>query len=220
MSMPGLHVGDVEVPFDVQTLDGFRAWMARVEDRAGRASFIQGDVYLDMNAQSYDSHEPVAGEVNAVLRLLARELGTGRHFVPPSWITWPAAGLSTEPDGFFARYETLRSGRLAVHPQRRHEMVVVPDFVLEIVSASSALKDRVRLLGAYAEAGVGEYWLVDARDEARPPELRVLVLRGDAYEDVAPDAEGWVASPTWARAFRLRRLVDPVGLPEFRLDVR
>ncbi|MCW8141804.1 MAG: hypothetical protein KIT58_23100 [Planctomycetota bacterium] len=56
--------------------------------------------------------------------------------------------------------------------------------------------------------------------DARPPELRVLVLRGDVYEDVAPDAEGWVASPTWARAFRLRRLVDPVGLPEFRLDVR
>jgi hypothetical protein len=53
------------------------------------------------------------------------------------------------------------------------------DLVVEILSDSSVGKDTRRLPEAYAKAGVGELWLVDARrcgagDEQ--PEFRLLTL--------------------------------------------
>lgn len=219
MGMPAIHIDDIEVPFEVRTLEGFRAWMARSEGRPGRASFIEGEVFLEMN-QSYRSHEPVSTQVNARLTLLAGELGLGRYFTPPSWITWTPTDLSTEPDGFFARWETLRAGRLALHPDHQNEMVGVPDFVLEIISPSSWRKDQVLLHRQYCEAGVGEYWVIDARDEDRPPDFTLFVLDDGRYVAVEPDADGFRRSPTWSQAFRLRRGTDPVGLPEYRLELR
>jgi Uma2 family endonuclease len=219
MHMPGLYLEDVEVPFDVRTLEGFRNWMARTPARPGRASFVRGDVFVEMN-QSYRTHEPVAKGITHTLLNLTDELGLGRYFLPPSWITYEPAGLSTEPDGFYATFETLRSGRLTVASERPHEMVGAADFVLEVVSKTSARKDRTLLRRAYADARVGEYWLVDARREEANPDFRLLVLKGAEYEEVTPDPEGWRVSPTWGRSFRLRRLIDPAGLPDFRLDVR
>lgn len=221
MRVPAFIIGDVEIPFDVRTLEGFRQWMASREGEVPyyRASFIQGDVFVDVS-QDYRSHEPVAAEINMVLRQLARELDIGRHFVPPSWITWQAADLSTEPDGFFARFESFEAKRLAVHPDHGNELVGVPDFVLEVVSPSSVKKDRVLMRRAYAQAGVREYWLVDARREDQPPELRIAVLRDADYVDVPADDEGWRASPTFQRSFRLVRVVDRSGLPDYRLGVR
>lgn len=215
----GLDGDPVEVPFEARTLEGFREWMSGREDQPGQVCFVQGHVYLEMS-QDQRTHGPVSTEVSIVLATLARELETGRYFTPPSWVTCAPAELSTEPDGFYARYDTLRSGRLAINPERRIELVGVPDFVLEIVSKSSVKKDRRLLRDAYAAAGVGEYWLIDARREDRPPRFELLVLRDGAYEEITPDADGWRASPTWQRSFRLRRVVDPAGLPDFRLDVR
>lgn len=224
MHMPSFHYqgldgGPVEVPFEARTLEGFREWMAGREDQPGQVCFVRGHVFLEMS-QDQRTHGPVSIEVSTVLHSLARELETGRYFSAPTWITCAPAELSAEPDGSFATFETLRSGRLTINPARASEMVGAPDFVLEVVSKSSVKKDRTLLRQAYAAAGVGEYWLIDARREDRPPRFELLVLREGAYEEVPPDADGWRASPTWRRSFRLRRVVDPAGLPDFRLDVR
>lgn len=224
MHMPSFHYQGldgvpVEVPFEARTLEGFRAWQAGREDQPGQVCFVRGHVFLEMS-QDQRTHEPIVSEVTAVLKALTREVETGRYFSSPTWITCAQAELSAEPDGSFATFEALRSGRLTINPTRSSELIGAPDFVLEVVSKSSVKKDRRLLRGAYAAAGVGEYWLIDARREDRPPRFELLVLRGDAYEEVAPDPEGWRASPTWQRSFRLRRVVDPAGLPDFRLDVR
>jgi len=65
---------------------------------------------------------------------------------------------------------------------------------------------------------VREYWKVDARGDA--PVLRLLSLCGETYDEVAADADGFVASPVWGRAFRLRRITDRLGQVDYRLDVR
>jgi Uma2 family endonuclease len=39
-----------------------------------------------------------------------------------------------------------------------------PDWVIEILSPSTAVHDQVRKLGVYERAGVGEYWLVHPED--------------------------------------------------------
>jgi len=46
------------------------------------------------------------------------------------------------------------------------ELEGTPDMVLEVVSASSVVKDTETLLQLYWQAGIPEYWLVDARGEA------------------------------------------------------
>lgn len=40
-----------------------------------------------------------------------------------------------------------------------------PNWIIEIVSPSTASHDYIRKLNLYAEAGVGEYWIIDPRNE-------------------------------------------------------
>jgi Uma2 family endonuclease len=105
-----------------------------------------------------------------------------------------------------------------VNPRRRSELLGAPAMVLEVVSRSSRKKDRVDLVRDYARAGIGEYWLADALGDDM--ELTLHVLAGKRYEPAAPDRQGFVRSPLFGRRFRLRRVTNPAGMPDFRLDVR
>lgn len=218
MHMSTLQVGELTIPPDIHTLEGFRAWVCTLEEPAPLVSFVRGHVFVEMS-QNYRTHAPVATEVNGVLSRLAIELQTGMYCTPPSWFTCVDAELSTEPDGFFVRYDTLQRGDMHLHPKRDNEMVGRPDFVLEVVSRSSKRKDRKLLPAAYAIAGVAEYWLIEV-GKGDDLSFRTLLLQGDDYADAPVDAGGWRRSPTWGRSFRLRRLLNPAGLPEFRLDHR
>lgn len=216
--MPTITVDDLEIPGDVQTLEGFRSWVATLDERAPRVSFYRGEVHIEVSPQNHETHGPVGSEINRVLANLARELAIGMYFMPPSWLTEEAAQLSTEPDGFLVRFESAESGRVRINPERKTELLGAPDMVLEVVSVSTVRKDLVRLREGYARAAVREYWIVDARGER--PELRVLVLGAEGeYEERAPDAAGWIASPTWGRSFRLERFVNQAGWVEYRLEV-
>jgi Uma2 family endonuclease len=56
-----------------------------------------------------------------------------------------------------------------------------PDFVIEILSPSTSLRDRTDKLALYERSGVREYWIVD------PTERDVLVMRlGDAGKWTKP----------------------------------
>ncbi len=215
--MPTLHVEELEIPSDVFTLPGFRAWVATLGESAPLVSFSGGNVHVEMSPQNYRSHAPLTAEVTAVLGSLARDEGLGMYFPAPSWFTCAEAELSTEPDGFLATFDSLRDGRIGINPEREHELVGRPDMVFEAVSQSSRKKDLGYLVKRYALAGIPEYWIADARTEELV--FRVLLLGEDGtYRDQAADAEGFLASPVWGQSFRLRRVINPVGLAEFRLD--
>jgi hypothetical protein len=108
-------------------------------------------MHVEVSPQSYDTHEPLVGAVNATLRALASELDVGRYFLPPSWFTHEATLLSTEPEGFLALWESLEGGHLRINPDRRTEMLGRPDMVLEVVSntfrAQGSGRARSRLRG-------------------------------------------------------------------------
>jgi Uma2 family endonuclease len=218
MAMPTLTIDQLEIPFDIQTLEGFRAWVRTLEEGAPRVSFIQGDVWLEMTPQNYRSHSPIVREINWTLIGLTKVLKSGVYFTPPSWLTSTEAGLSTEPDGFFATFETLKSGVMRLNPERADEMQGRPDFVFEAVSTSSRRKDQVQLVKAYAQAGITEYWIADLREDRA--DLRVLILGAGKYRQVPADADGFCASPTWGRSFRLRRYVNEAGMPDVEVEVR
>lgn len=205
----------IEVPNDAYTLSGFRAWVASLDEHGPRVSFARGIVHVETSAQSQETHEPVAAAINVVLS----SLDIGRYFMPPSWFTHEASALSTEPDGFFALWSTLEQGDLRLNPEREIEMLGRPDMVLEVVSKTSHRKDLVEHPADYALAGVREYWIADAR--TADTSLRILTLGAEAsYVDVQPDPDGWLASPLWQRAFRLRQLPERAGLRDYSLDVR
>ena len=215
--MSTLHVQDLEIPSDVFTLEGFRNWVAGLDESAPLVSFCAGNVHIEMSPQNYRSHTSLTAEITSALVALARDAKLGMFCPAPSWFTCEGADLSTEPDGFLATYASLRSKAIAIHPAREHEMVGRPDMVFEAVSKTSRKKDLRDLVAQYALAGIPEYWIADARSETL--EFRILVLQGDGhYHDQAGDDDGWLASPIWSRRFRLRRIVNEVGLPEFRLD--
>lgn len=213
-----LTVFGLEIPASVHTLAGFRAWAAELPENAPLVHFYRGKVHIEV-PQDFYRHEPVANAINPWLARLADDLDLGRYFMPPSWITDPASGLSTEPDGFLVRCESFESGRVRVNPSRSTELLGRPDMVLEVVSKSSAKKDLQDLVEGYAQAGVPEYWAVDPRPET--PALRLLALtKGGAYRAARADADGFVASPTWGRSFRLRRFKNRAGLPDCRLETK
>ncbi len=58
-----------------------------------------------------------------------------------------------------------------------------PDLVVEIISPSSRVMDRIRKAALYADSGVPEYWLVDP--ERR--EFQILTLDQGRYEPVEAD---------------------------------
>jgi len=53
-----------------------------------------------------------------------------------------------------------------------------PDFVIEILSPSSASRDNLLKYNKYMQAGVREYWIVDIRDKV----VRICLLKDGKYE--------------------------------------
>ena len=123
----------------------------------------------------------------------------------------------------FCSWESLRAGRVEYRPASKagKELVEVagtPDLVVEIISPSSVRKDTVRLRTAYFDAGIPEYWLIDARGKL--VDFQLLKRTGKEYVAVAPDAEGFRRSPTFACRFRIARKRNPIGGYSYRLRHR
>jgi Uma2 family endonuclease len=92
-----------------------------------------------------------------------------------------------------------------------------PDMVLEVVSPGSVKKDTDILKRGYWEAGVREYWLVDARSDP----LSFEILRHSAKGYVATrKRDGWLKSAVFGKSFRLSNRTTALGHPEYTLEVR
>jgi len=87
-------------------------------------------------------------------------------------------GDTLEPD-----VTLISTGRLAAGPKPEHGqfLAIVPDLVVEILSPSTARRDRVEKKRIYARCGVEEYWLVDPRRR----EVAIFARAGDGTFGVA-----------------------------------
>jgi Uma2 family endonuclease len=114
----------------------------------------------------------------------------------------------------------LQQGRVKVVEGKARGYVDLegtPDMVLEVVSDSSVEKDTVVLRRAYAQAGIPEYWLVDARQEP----LRFDILRRTERGYVAARRRsGWLHSDVFDCWFRLTAQPGGDGFPVFTLEVQ
>jgi Uma2 family endonuclease len=120
------------------------------------------------------------------------ELHFGEHVVVPDLAGWRRERLPAMPEeAFFS---------------------LVPDWVCEVLSPSTARIDRTRKLKIYAEAGVAHAWLVNPAERT----LEVLRLRDGAWTIVAvlADTDTVSAEPFAEVPLELGRLwADPPAAP-------
>ena len=185
-----------------------------------RCGYLKGRVWVDLTREFIFDHNQVKAEIARILGNLVRADGAG-YFCPDGvFLRNDAADVVTLPDALFVTYDALRTGRVGIVPgakRGQREFAGSPEMVLEVVSESSVEKDTERLFEAYFEAGVLEYWLVDARTEP----LRFDLFKRGANGFVAARRRlGWLKSDVFGRAFRLTSELDPLGCPRYTLDVR
>ncbi len=107
--------------------------------------------------------------------------------------------LVTEPDVAFGPHDIVgpdlvgwRKARMPVPPTER-PITLDPDWICEVLSPSTARRDRLVKADLYLRAGVPHYWLID-------PEARLL----EAYES---QAGRWVRLGGWESG--------PAAIPPF-----
>lgn len=222
--MPVTYISDfgqLVVPEWVVDIDSFRRWTDSEEfPQEGRIWWLCGEVWVDMSKEQIFTHLIVKNEISYTVTGIAKSEKKG-IFIPDGLLLSNfAADFSGNPDGTFLSNETLRSDRIRLIEGKDGgytELQGSPDMLLEVLSKSSVHKDDVVLRQAYWEAGVREYWLVDARKEP----LRFDILSHGPRGYVARrKKDGWAKSEVFGKSFRLIQSKNALGHPEFSLEVR
>ena len=210
------------MPAGSMTLEEFRQWTYSDEfPERGKIAFIGKEIFIDMSPERIDSHGSPKFEIFTVLGSLVRKKKKGRMFFDRTRMVNVSAEVSNEPEAFFVSFATLKAGILRkVRTAAGDDFIEfegTPDWILEIVSPGSVTKDKKKLRASYHKAGIGEYWLVDARRE--DVDFQILLHGNEDYE-LAPKTGDWQASRVFGKKFRLRRIKDELGDIDYRLEVK
>lgn len=211
----------VRIPSGIVDLDSFRRW-ARSDEfpEAGRICYLSGEVWVDMSKEQVFTHNQVKSEFNLVIGGLAKQERLGRYFPDGLLLSNVDADLTAQPDGTFVAHTSLQAGRVHFVEGVQEgfvELEGTPDMVLEVLSASSEEKDTMTLRNLYWQAGIAEYWLVDARGDR--PMLEILRYMDKGYVTSRKQA-GWAKSAVFGKSFQLTEHTDAMGHPEYTLAVR
>ncbi len=143
------------------TWTDYRTW-----DDNQRWEIIGGDAYL-MSPSPTSRHQMIVGALFASLHTYFRGKAC-QLFVSPMDVVLSEKDV-VQPDLLVV----CRPDQI----QRTH-IAGAPSLVVEVLSESSASRDRLLKLGLYARSGVKEFWLVTPW----PAMVEILVLRGEHYE--------------------------------------
>jgi Uma2 family endonuclease len=138
-------------------------------------------------------HAYVESNLQRVIARHVHERGLGRTLGSSAGYDLPT-GDTLEPDFSFISNERWGKGP-KVRAGGKGFLATVPDLVVEILSPSTARRDRTEKKDVYAQSGVEEYWIVDG------PKRRVFVFSREGGIFGAPET-------TTAGAVRSRLLPD------------
>jgi len=211
----------LRLPADIGTLAGFRAW-AQSDDfpEKGKFSLINGNILIDMSPEEIETHNKVNTAITQGIGVINDQADLGEYFSDGGLVTNSKADLATVPDGVFVKWATSQAGRVQFIPRKDRqgqyiEIRGTPDWTLEVVSISSVTKDTIDLPILYHQAGIPEFWLVDAR--GKDIDFQILVPRRSEYAR-ADVRSGWSFSPVFDRWFRLLRKTNRQGRWNYRLE--
>jgi Uma2 family endonuclease len=212
---------EVHLPGWVVDLESFRRWLdARDVPEKARIWYLRGEVWVDMSKEQVFSHVLVKTKITARLTTLVEAENPGLYLGDGVRLSNVTADLSVKPDGTFVARATLESGQIRLVEGMEEgflELEGTPGMVLEVVSRSSVRKDTTLLRQAYWEAGIGEYWLVDARRE--PLSFDILRHASRGYIATRKRQE-WLRSAVFGKEFRLIQRTSVQGHPDYVLEVR
>jgi len=163
-----------------------------VEEAARRQQFI--DTVLESEKAEFINgkkvvHSPVKLRHNAVTKRLLVLLDTHVNAHQLGYVGYEKLLVSLsrndyEPDICFFNAETAAG----FEPDQMR--FPAPDFVVEVLSASTAANDRGIKFEDYAAHGVGEYWIVDPDQET----IEQYLLLGGVYQLAVKVKTGTIAS--------------------------
>jgi len=129
----------------------------QLPDDGNRHEAIGGEAY--MTATPVIRHQLISHRLEVALDRILVESGMGLVMSAPVGVEFPATGEGVQPDiVFVARSRSAIIGEDWIRG--------APDLVVEILSPSTARRDRGIKLRLYERQGVEEYWIVDLDAEA------------------------------------------------------
>jgi Uma2 family endonuclease len=162
------------------TQEDFARWVVKRAIEPNRYELLNGRIVMTPPA-GYP-HGEVEGNIVYRLRAFVGDTMTGKVFGSSQGFELPS-GDTVAGD---ASYVSTERWDAAPQPEYGKFLRVVPDLMIEVLSPSTASRDRGEKKAVYAKNAVREYWLVDPR--AR--EVQVFALAGDRYENAMTYAEG------------------------------
>jgi Uma2 family endonuclease len=215
--------GKIHIPEGLTTLAAFLDWIDTTDlPEKLPVRFHNGQAWVDLMEEMF-GHNQIKTALGITLGGLIDGEDLGLYATDGMLLANEDADLATEPDAMFLSNESLRSGRVRFTAGKKRGAVATrvvgsPDLVVEVVSPSSEDVDAAWLMSAYHNAGVTEYWVIDARDEDN---LRLDIYRRTAKEYLpVRRSAGWVKSPVLGKSFRLTRTESASGHTRFRLEMR
>jgi Uma2 family endonuclease len=128
----------------------------RMPDDGNRYEYIGGRLYV--TAAPATRHQRISHRLQSALRRVLERSGHGEVFYAPLLVEFPGTADRVQPDLLFVSNE--RWGII-----KEKQILGAPDLVVEILSPSTAHRDRGIKLDLYARRGVREYWIVDPVDD-------------------------------------------------------
>ena len=204
--------GQLEIP-PIRNLAEFREWACSDDfPETGRIDYIDGRIEVDTVTEEALAHGSPKSELARVILNRVRTLRLGQAYLDAMRVSCLATDLSVEPDIVVVAHESISSGKVRMMPvksgapRRYIELEGPPDLVVEVLSDSSMAKDSLRLFQKYYEAGVLEYWLVDARGDDL---LYQVYRRGKSgYVRTSRDRQGFQKSLVLHARYRFEREDD------------
>ena len=129
----------------------------QMPDDGNRYEAIEGDLYTTPAPNT--RHQRVSMRLQYALHRILERSGLGEVFVAPYGVEFPATGEGVQPDILFVSRDR---GAIVADAG----IVGPPDLVVEILSPSTASRDRGIKLRLYERQGVREYWIVDPDENA------------------------------------------------------
>jgi Uma2 family endonuclease len=212
----------IEIPLGLRTLAAFRRWAFSAEfPQRGRVDYIGGRIEVDMSPERAFTHGSPKVELIRVLGNFLEQQDIGLLFADRMRVSCPAADLSAEPDLVLVTHAALQDGTVVFGEPTRSgsgdylELQGGPDLVVEILSPNSVRKDTRDLPPRYFEAGVREFWLIDAIHET----FRFQVFGRGKTGFVArrADAYGFQKSTVLGARVAMEQRITNRGYPSYRL---
>ncbi len=129
----------------------------QLPDDGRRYEAIEGDLYV--TPAPTVRHQRISKRLERALLALLEDPGHGELLHAPVGVEFPATEEGVQPDILFV--SNARRGIVADDWLRG-----APDLVVEILSPTTASRDRGIKLRLYERQGVAEYWIVDHEAEA------------------------------------------------------